>query len=201
MTTRQLRGTSHADPETRRQELISAAITCFARQGYKGTTIDKIAVQAGLSKGSVYRFFTTKDDVLLGVLDKFESDIRCRIAQSDTDKGALSSLEHVLAEMLVYLGEHQALAAVWMEFYTHPKAKVRYLKTFNDFRSELMTLLLLAFESGETLSPPDEGAVDAIMSMLEGLLVLVNVDPSVSAVNRFNRAWPVLARGLKGGAD
>ncbi len=47
-----------------RKHLLAAAIDCFAHGGYQGTTIDRIARAAGVTKGAVYYHFRDKEDVL-----------------------------------------------------------------------------------------------------------------------------------------
>jgi len=43
---------------------VRAAIDCFARLGYQGTTIDRIARDAGVTKGAVYYHFRDKEELL-----------------------------------------------------------------------------------------------------------------------------------------
>src|SRR5258705_9968661 len=50
-------------PEPRKQ-LMSVAIDCFARLGYQGTSIDRIARDAGVTKGAVYYHFRDKEELL-----------------------------------------------------------------------------------------------------------------------------------------
>jgi len=47
-----------------KKQLMSAAIDCFARLGYQGTTIDRIARAAGVTKGAIYYHFRDKEQVL-----------------------------------------------------------------------------------------------------------------------------------------
>lgn len=61
-------------PERRRamtrQHLLDAAAIVFARDGFHGATIDKIAERAGFTKGAVYSNFKSKDDLFLALLDE-----------------------------------------------------------------------------------------------------------------------------------
>ena len=43
---------------------MTAAIDCFARLGYQGTSIDRIARDAGVTKGAVYYHFRDKEELL-----------------------------------------------------------------------------------------------------------------------------------------
>src|SRR5205809_5669982 len=51
-------------PEPSREQLMAAAIDCFARLGYQGTTIDRIARDAGVTKGAVYYHVRDKEELL-----------------------------------------------------------------------------------------------------------------------------------------
>ena len=69
--------------ETRRAQVIRAAVRLFASQGYYTTTIQQIARAAGVSTGLVYQYFRDKDDVLLLalmlVIDSYEHEIPPRL--------------------------------------------------------------------------------------------------------------------------
>lgn len=56
--------TKRVTEEIRRQQILESAIRCISRQGYHQTTMDNIASEAGLSKGSLYWYFKSKDDIL-----------------------------------------------------------------------------------------------------------------------------------------
>lgn len=46
-----------------KDQILTSAITLFARYGYKKTTIDDIAKELGIAKGTMYRYFTNKEDL------------------------------------------------------------------------------------------------------------------------------------------
>ena len=47
-----------------RSELLATAADCFSRYGYAGSSIDRIARRAGVSKGAIYYHFRDKQDLL-----------------------------------------------------------------------------------------------------------------------------------------
>ncbi len=53
----------------RRHELLHAAIEVFARQGYQRTEVQQIADAAGVAKGTVYRYFPSKEALFLAAAD------------------------------------------------------------------------------------------------------------------------------------
>ncbi|WJY16500.1 TetR/AcrR family transcriptional regulator [Pectobacteriaceae bacterium CE90] len=50
--------------QTRRDQIISAAITCFRRSGFHGAGVAEIATHAELSVGQIYRYFAKKDAII-----------------------------------------------------------------------------------------------------------------------------------------
>lgn len=55
---------SEAHLEQRREQILDAAITCFARNGFQRTTMADIAAEAGVSDTLAYRYFEGKSDIL-----------------------------------------------------------------------------------------------------------------------------------------
>ena len=56
--------------ETRRQEIIDAARTCFLRSGFHRTTTDEICKQASITPGGLYHYFGGKDEIIAAVIQQ-----------------------------------------------------------------------------------------------------------------------------------
>jgi len=56
--------------EAARQDISDTALRLFIEHGYEATTIDQIAARVGLSARSVFRHFTTKEDIVLAQLNR-----------------------------------------------------------------------------------------------------------------------------------
>ncbi len=76
---------------------MAAAIDCFARLGYQGTSIDRIARDAGVTKGAVYYHFRDKEELLFAaVKDRiggFEKDV---LEATSPPQDAVTSLKRVV---------------------------------------------------------------------------------------------------------
>jgi TetR/AcrR family transcriptional regulator, fatty acid metabolism regulator protein len=57
--------------EQRETDILDAATNLFASDGFHGTSTRKIASAAGVSEGTVFHYFSTKNELLLAILDKF----------------------------------------------------------------------------------------------------------------------------------
>ncbi|QIG45092.1 TetR/AcrR family transcriptional regulator [Nocardioides anomalus] len=66
-----VRPSESSEPAGRRQLILAAAGRLFATKGYGGTTIRDIAHAAGLTSGSLYHHFDSKEAMLVEVLHEF----------------------------------------------------------------------------------------------------------------------------------
>ena len=57
--------------ENRPQEITTAAFEAFAENGYAATRVDEVAKKAGVSKGLLYLYFKTKEDLFKAVIRSF----------------------------------------------------------------------------------------------------------------------------------
>src|SRR5690348_9357201 len=54
----------------RRDQILTAAAACFARHGFAVTSMPEIASMAGLSVGALYRYFASKEQLFLAVVEE-----------------------------------------------------------------------------------------------------------------------------------
>lgn len=59
------------DRATTRQRLLEAAIDEFARRGIDGTSLDRIATTAGLTKGAIFSNFANKEELVFAVAGEY----------------------------------------------------------------------------------------------------------------------------------
>jgi AcrR family transcriptional regulator len=76
-------------PDERREDLMKAAQKLFIENGVGATTIDQIASGARIAKGTFYLYFTSKEDVLAALRERFVRDyleaIRTEVAKRPAD--------------------------------------------------------------------------------------------------------------------
>ena len=83
--------------EPSRKSLLRAAVDCFARLGYQGTTIDRIARDAGVTKGAVYYHFRDKEQLLFeAVKDHVGEFERQVLAEVTPELDAMGALRRVV---------------------------------------------------------------------------------------------------------
>ena len=82
----------------RREHILDAALSCFARGGFHATTMQDICKEAGVSPGAVYVYFNGKEALIAGLCERDRAEFAERFAN-------LASAPDFL-EALTAIGEH-----------------------------------------------------------------------------------------------
>lgn len=61
--------------EARKDEVLDAALELFTEKGYAATRVEDIATKAGISKGTVYLYFDSKEALMVGLIHRALSPI------------------------------------------------------------------------------------------------------------------------------
>ena len=90
------------------EEILQAARELFARKGYYNTTLEEIAHHAQFGKGTIYNYFSSKEDLFFGILNGL-LDTGVQIAESSmTIPGSLRDKLTAYAKALLSYSEKNA---------------------------------------------------------------------------------------------
>jgi AcrR family transcriptional regulator len=87
--------------EDRPAEITEAALAAFAEKGYAATRVDEVAKRAGVSKGLLYLYFKTKEDLFKAVIRSFLSP-RIDALISNIEETELSAEEFLRGPFLAF---------------------------------------------------------------------------------------------------
>jgi AcrR family transcriptional regulator len=103
----------------RRQAISRAGVKLFERKGFQSTTIEQIAQEAGVSAPTVFKYFGSKHEILLEMLQEGDQraidEARAHIAEMDDPLDALCYLEKVLVDQALAM----LPAPIWRELLLH----------------------------------------------------------------------------------
>ncbi len=125
-----------------RTELANSAIDLFLMQGFEATTVDQIATAAGLSRRSFFRYFASKDDVLVDQLSAAGAMIADDVRTRPTDEPPWLVMRRGfdgLVEMITT--EHRGLPMTRLMFET-ASLHASLLERQASWRSDIATALL-----------------------------------------------------------
>ncbi|HSG94140.1 MAG TPA: TetR family transcriptional regulator C-terminal domain-containing protein, partial [Afifellaceae bacterium] len=80
-----------------RQIILDAALDVFSTYGFRGTTIDQIAAQAGMSKPNLIYYFASKEDLYRAVLEDTLDQWLVPLAGLDSDGDPIDEIRRYIA--------------------------------------------------------------------------------------------------------
>lgn len=61
-------------PDDRPSELLEAALRIFAERGYANARLEDVAAAVGVTKGTIYHYFATKEDLLVRAIEHYHNE-------------------------------------------------------------------------------------------------------------------------------
>jgi AcrR family transcriptional regulator len=158
------------------EQILSAAIQLFAEQGFRCTEVQQIADLAGVGKGTVYRFYPTKDELFQASVD----DVMQRLtAQVDSAVFAVDDpLEHLRVGFKAYMAFFQAHPEA-IELFVHESAEFRRISkpryfAYSDMRRQAwIDVYQQLIDTGRCRVTDPQAILDTIGNLAYGS-VLVN---------------------------
>ncbi|MGA5193882.1 TetR family transcriptional regulator [Streptomyces exfoliatus] len=119
-------------------ELTDAALQLLALKGFDAVTVDEIATTAGVSKRTFFRYFASKEDVVVQFLSGMGADMRAGLAARPAGERPSEALLHSVSVPLTTCGEHaeRALPVVRLILRT-PALLARFLEHQAEWREGL----------------------------------------------------------------
>ena len=102
------------EAEARKQQILKAAWECFLKKGISGASMDEIAHTSELAKGTLYLYFSSKEEIAFSLLVKATEDL-------------LKTLEAVLEPKLPPAEQIRRLALAYYRFFISQPEAFRYM--------------------------------------------------------------------------
>ncbi len=147
----------HMPAADRKQMILIAAMKVFSESGYKGSSVDDVAKEAGISKGAIYWHFKNKDDLFKSLLEYWTKEqfkvFKENLKQSHS---VIDSLHSMLTMPFEMPDESIKLIRIMMEFFAHGAEIDGMVEVFDGyykvFAKELQKYIYEAIEEGELCS-------------------------------------------------
>lgn len=119
-------------------ELTGAALKLLASKGFDAVTVDEIVATAGVSKRTFFRYFASKEDVVVQFLADMGADMRAELAGRPSEESLSAALRHTVLVSVNACAGHseQALRVVQLILGT-PALRARFLERQAQWRDEL----------------------------------------------------------------
>ncbi|WP_010200119.1 TetR/AcrR family transcriptional regulator [Bacillus sp. m3-13] len=105
---------------SKKQQIMEKATELFAKQGFEATSIQQITEQCGISKGSFYLSFKSKDELIMEMLDHFFMEVTAETDQLvNSSKNDANLLFKFYKLMFHFFAKHADFAKVLIKEMPH----------------------------------------------------------------------------------
>lgn len=87
--------------ESKKKAILEVAARCFADSGYANTDVNTIAHEVGITKGTIYHYFKTKEALFLDTVDAQAYRMKCAVLEAADD--CTDPIDEVTAVVYAYL--------------------------------------------------------------------------------------------------
>ena len=141
------------DHDAQRETFARAAMRLMAMHGLEGVTMRAVAAEAGLSYGSLFHYFDSKDALLLHAVDYLTGEQTRRVNEYESQYSGLKALEHLLCDDAIVNDTSRDSWMVWMTFQykvaLEPSFAERHVEMISGWLDRIGALLEDAIASGE----------------------------------------------------
>lgn len=169
------------NPEKRPDQVLAAALAEFRQRGFAGTRVDDIAARAGLSKGTLYRYFASKEAMLKALIQNSVEPIVAQMEnfQSTSNAEPLEIIEAMPALLVAALSNPDILSIprlVVAEAGNFPEIAAYYrAAVIERAKGNLKKSIIQAIDSGKFRPVDPEIAARCIIGPVLAHMILSHV--------------------------
>lgn len=171
--------------ESKRSQIIEAAIECFAKRGYHAVSISELAEYAGISKGLMYNYFKSKDELLKNI---FTEILSIMMQMFDLDKEGKvdgKSMVKYLDRFFKHLKSHIILWKMYMAIFSQPAVQEILKDEIQEASIEPMKILENYFKARGFKNPKTEVAF--LSTLFSGVLFEYLSDPDNYPIDQIKK--------------
>ena len=179
--------------DQRKAQILNAAESIFTKKGFYEARMDDIAEETGLSKGAVYLYFKSKNDLIIAILDRiFQNEFKQleNLGQEEPSASkAIWKLTDTIANDIVRLLRLIPIIYGFLALAFRNKYVQRALKQYIDrYLNILIPIIQRGIDSGEFRQVDPREVAIAAGAIIEGTILLWAYDKTVVDPERHIRS-------------
>lgn len=183
--------------EAKRRQIMEAALACFARKGFHGTSTNDICAEAGMSPGNLFHYFPSKLALIATITEEYRAEFAERFAQMTQQDDVLAAIE-TLALDLMEQSTNPVEARVSIELIAEGMRNSEvgkiYVESDRQVKADFVALLERGIAKGQldpSLQP--ETAATWLVALADGTISRAQIDPDFSVYDHA----PMLVRLIR----
>lgn len=166
------RAEKQSKPATRLEEVLQSAANIFFAKGFHATSIEDVARDVGMLKGSLYYYIKSKDDLLFQLLLAGIEDSDAYIAQHiDSEGDPLEQLERAIRAQIDYIIKNRVQFGLFLHEFDSlsGKRQHRLISVMSRYNSRFVELVRRGQEQGKIIPGEPWVIVNGILGMCNWL--------------------------------
>ena len=166
------RGGAKTKPTTRLEEVLQSAANIFFSKGFHATSIEDVARDVGMLKGSLYYYIKSKDDLLFQLLMAGIEDGDAYIAQHiDVTGDPLEQLERAIRAQIDYIIQNKVPFGLFLHEFDSLSGKRQHklISVMSRYNSRFVELVRRGQEQGQLMEGEPWIIVNGILGMCNWL--------------------------------
>ena len=147
--------------------IMDAAMELFANEGYHPSSISKIAKKAGISKGLLYNYFESKEDLLLTIMINGLEEMMAVFDPNNDGVLTEEELSNFISDIFTMLKEKQAYWKLYYAVFFQPKVSELLESKFVELYTKMMKMLVDYYQSHGSNNPEQEALLFGVL--LDGM--------------------------------
>ena len=161
----------------RKRQLLEAAQRVFADKGFHAANVSDVAAEAGVSQGTVYHYFDSKEELLMAAYEAWETEnlqteINDALQTASTAADKLALIAHAASQRIA---KSVDLLSAQVEFWSHiPRhAAIRkgFKRMFAHMAGEVARVVQQGVDSGEFIDVDAKALARLLIASYDGLIL------------------------------
>ena len=189
--------------DRRKEQIMSAALSVVVAKGYDQSRMDDIVEKSQLSKGAIYWYYKSKEEVYLSLVDywfvQYSSDVVDTLQQQESASDQLKALFDFFIEQF---DKNPAVFKLLVEFWRlaglNPDFNAKLQQVYSDFLEYIIEIIKVGIANGEFKNVEPRITALSILINIEGINWFTLFDKSgVEAHEYIDTISNFILNGLK----
>ena len=181
----------------RREQILDAAEACFVRNGFHRTTMSDLAREAAMSQGNFYRYFASKEDIVLAMAERDRARGAAIVAEMEREGDRRASLYGILDRYFTDITRETAVLRLdlWAETTRNPAIAALIDRSEDEARAWLCEMFA-ALATSPDCDPA--GMFEAVSPLMKGMIVGRAILPGYDPAAAVAHLQALIEAGLNG---
>jgi len=166
--------------------IIESALKLFAEEGYVGASMQSISKKAGVSKGNLYNYFTSKQDLLEGVLIFGLNQFAIFFDKASSELFTEKEFELVIRGNFEMIKSNKIFWKLYYNLFAQPKVQALFAKIFSPFLEQYIMIFEAYYKNKKDKDPKSTALLlgSTIDGVSLGYLLMGEVYPLEEVVDQ-----------------